>query len=212
MYTVYKTVNLVNGKYYIGVHKTSEPHDDYLGSGKLLKSAIKKYGVDSFRKEIIAIFEDKDAAYSLESNLVIIGEMSYNLKQGGEGGFDYLNDSSEQHLQRCSLAGKHGAKRTNDKVKFLLETDESYKKQWYDRMVLLAQHAKTFNPNLSFAGCTHSDETKQKMSLAAQNRTGNKNSQYGTMWITNGIENRKIKSTDNIPDGFYRGRVKRRLR
>ena len=55
MYTVYKTVNLVNGKYYIGVHKTDNPYDDYIGSGKLIKRAIKKYGKDSFHKEIIAM-------------------------------------------------------------------------------------------------------------------------------------------------------------
>ena len=42
MYTVYKTVCLVNDMFYIGVHKTDNPMDDYLGSGKRLKYAIKK--------------------------------------------------------------------------------------------------------------------------------------------------------------------------
>ncbi len=31
-YTVYKTINLVNGKTYIGIHQTDNPNDDYLGS------------------------------------------------------------------------------------------------------------------------------------------------------------------------------------
>lgn len=44
MYTVYKTTNIINGKYYIGVHKTTNPNDSYLGSGKAIKEAIKKYG------------------------------------------------------------------------------------------------------------------------------------------------------------------------
>ena len=42
VYTVYKTTNLINGSIYIGVHKTSNINDTYIGSGKLLKSAIKK--------------------------------------------------------------------------------------------------------------------------------------------------------------------------
>lgn len=36
--------------------------------------------------------------------------------------------------------------------------------------------------------------------------TGSTNSQYGTIWITNGVDEKKIKSTDAIPDGWSRGR------
>ncbi len=35
---------------------------------------------------------------------------------------------------------------------------------------------------------------------------GEKNSQAGTMWITNDVENKKIKKTDLIPQGFRKGR------
>ena len=28
----------------------------------------------------------------------------------------------------------------------------------------------------------------------------------GTMWITNGLKNKKIKSIDIIPEGWYKGR------
>lgn len=33
-----------------------------------------------------------------------------------------------------------------------------------------------------------------------------KNSQYGTIWITDGTINKKIKNVDDIPNGFWRGR------
>lgn len=36
---------------------------------------------------------------------------------------------------------------------------------------------------------------------------GNKNSQFGSYWITNGISNSKIKKTDAIPEGWYKGRT-----
>ncbi len=42
-YVVYKTTNLVNSKYYIGVHRTNDPNDDYLGSGNLIKRAINTF-------------------------------------------------------------------------------------------------------------------------------------------------------------------------
>ena len=35
---------------------------------------------------------------------------------------------------------------------------------------------------------------------------GEKNSQFGTMWVTNGTENKKIRKIDPIPEGYWRGR------
>ena len=35
---------------------------------------------------------------------------------------------------------------------------------------------------------------------------GNKNSQYGTMWVTNGSLNKKIKKGDLLPEGYFPGR------
>jgi len=48
---VYKTTNLINNKIYIGQEKGNDIN--YLGSGKILKLAIKKYGVENFKKEIL---------------------------------------------------------------------------------------------------------------------------------------------------------------
>jgi len=53
----------------------------------------------------------------------------------------------------------------------------------------------------------HTDETKEKIGIKNSiSQKGDKNSQYGTCWITNGIENKKIKKTDLIPAGWKLGR------
>jgi group I intron endonuclease len=50
---IYMTTNLVNGKKYIG--RDSKNNPKYIGSGRLLKKAIKKYGKSSFKKEILEV-------------------------------------------------------------------------------------------------------------------------------------------------------------
>jgi len=53
---LYKTINLINSKYYIGVHSTNDLSDGYIGTGKLLRWAIKKYGKENFKNEVIIFF------------------------------------------------------------------------------------------------------------------------------------------------------------
>ena len=63
---IYKITNLINGKIYIGQHTTSNLDDGYMGSGKILMRAIKKYGVENFRKEIQGFYEDIDELNYME--------------------------------------------------------------------------------------------------------------------------------------------------
>jgi hypothetical protein len=59
--------------------------------------------------------------------------------------------------------------------------------------------------NTFFKGRKHSEETKRKMRLV--NRNNENNSQFGTKWITNGIDNKKIHKNDPLPLGWSYGRT-----
>lgn len=93
MYTVYKITNMLNNKFYIGVHKTENPNDSYMGSGIAVKRAIEKYGKENFVKDILFITDVKEEAYKKEAELTVdyINENCYNMKQGGVGGFTREN-------------------------------------------------------------------------------------------------------------------------
>ncbi len=85
---VYKTTNLINGKYYYGIHSTDNLEDGYLGSGIQLKNAIKKYGIENFRREIIKDYKNRSLAVKCEKKIVTIdlvrNKKCYNLHVGGE--------------------------------------------------------------------------------------------------------------------------------
>jgi len=93
-YTVYKITNNINLKYYIGKHQTKNLDDGYMGSGKRLKSAIIKYGIENFNKEILHVFDSEEEMNAKEKELVVITENSYNLCEGGNGGFSYINNNN----------------------------------------------------------------------------------------------------------------------
>lgn len=90
-YTIYKTTNTVNGKYYVGAHATKDPNDSYLGSGTAINKAIEKYGIDNFTKEVLFIFDNEDEMYDKESELVEVASHTYNLTPGGKGGWGHVD-------------------------------------------------------------------------------------------------------------------------
>lgn len=103
-YIVYCTVNQVNDKIYIGVHKTDiTKFDGYIGCGvyinrpatyerskTVFQLAVKKYGIKSFKRYTIATFDNEDEAYLMEQSIVNKDFLKrtdvYNTALGGSNG------------------------------------------------------------------------------------------------------------------------------
>lgn len=198
-YTVYRTQNLANGKYYFGVHKTKNPYDEYLGSGVVLKRAIAKYGEWLFIKNVCFIYDNAEEAFAKEFELIETyrnDQLCYNLRQGGSGGFDWINAKG-----LCSANTAPGLAAIARVFKLHPEK-RSRPCPW-----LLTSDARK-KANAKLQGHKHPDSVKRLISLRASERVGSKNSQFGTHWITDGIQNRKVKEGFPIPIGWCRGRSK----
>jgi hypothetical protein len=184
-----------------------------MGSGKYLKHAQEKYGLENFTKEILFVFDTPKQMYDKESEIVnedfISEENTYNLKAGGFGGFDYINATGK------NLYGNNG-KTSN--VKNDLTKGRKTQKQ---RRVENPEYARRINEKISntlkgrpslFKGKQHTVETKriigEKSSIYQK---GDRNSQFGTCWIThNTLGNKKINKDDLnkfLSLGYTKGRI-----
>lgn len=199
---IYKTTNLMTNKYYVGMHSTSNLKDGYLGSGKRLRYSIRKYGESNFKLEILEFFSTREELVERERELVdenlIKDPNCLNLKPGGSGGF-----VNEEHAKKFHSAGGRVSGKINGSIngkisgakhKEKLESNVEYRRQWLK--------------SCDWTGRKHKPETIQKLkNVKAGAGKGSSNSQYGTCWITNGFENKKIKAYIQVPEGWIKGRV-----
>jgi len=214
-YTIYKITNLINDKIYIGCHKTNNLDDGYMGSGVHLKRAQEKYGIENFQKEILEVFENSETMFEMEAKLVnyefVDRDDTYNLKEGGHGGFDYINNIGKNMYGRNTeilLMYRELGVRISQEIR----NDVEASKIWYEK---LSNGLKNYYSNGGinpFKGRTHTDETKKKIGEAnSKYQKGEGNSQFGTMWIHNLEEklSKKIKK-DEFSDWEAKGWLKGR--
>jgi hypothetical protein len=205
-YTIYKTTNRVNGKVYIGCHKTLNPDDDYIGSGTILKRAIKKHGRENFEKTILFVFDTPEEMFSKEAEIVdrlfVESDNTYNLLEGGWGGFDYLN-STGKNIYGKNGDETHGSQNLlkGDIAKqFLIE-----KGLWEEcrRRISEGLHQRYKTHPFHWKGRKHKEESKRKIGeKAAINQRGSRNSQYGKCWVYSDAEKRnKCVPKENL--SFY---------
>lgn len=214
-YYLYRITNLVNNKIYVGVHKTTDINDGYMGSGKVICSAIEKCGIDNFKKEILEWFTTSEEMFAKEKEVVTEEFLQrkdvYNLRRGGTGGFDYINKNIDLRIRKN--------KKARQSTDLILE--HRWGINWRSILGKLGCAGVTAESKLkrkqtlknrgiksdaSFMQTTSAAKTRKETFKRIGHQQGEKNSSFGTIWITNGIENKKIKKLDLIPASWNRGR------
>ena len=151
--------------------------------------------MENFQKEILFEANSSEEMFEKERELVEIGSHSYNLKEGGYGGWDHLNNGSQEHIERVKKAGCILWSRIEDKRAYMVKNGMSGNNS-RNHMIRMRLRAQDEDVN-----------KRRKETMKKNNHSqGTKNSQYGTMWITDGSSNRKIKKEEVIPEGWRKGR------
>lgn len=190
-YYVYKITNLANNKIYIGCHMTKNLDDNYMGSGKRLAYAKKKYGIENFKKEILSFHNSVEEMLEEEKKLVdeeFLGRKDvYNLLLGGKGSWFYIN--SPQFSQKMKVIRSKNCSNIP-----------------YDRRLfgarksgLMTKGQKIFKDvsfQIEMKNRSLSEKSKNKRKQTFKNikhQQGLNNSNYGTCWIFYELIKKSIK-------------------
>lgn len=88
----YKITNKYTNQYYLGIHSTNDLNDNYMGSGTFLKREYKKYGKNSFFKEILRFFDNREDLINYEKQMVnenvLKDTLCLNIIKGGVAGLE----------------------------------------------------------------------------------------------------------------------------
>ena len=155
---IYKTTNLINGKFYVG--KDERNKNDYLGSGLNLHRAIKKYGKENFIKETIEICSTREELIEREKYWIKetkAQELGYNIADGGWGG----NTMCEENKERV-INGFKGRKHTTESNEKRRTTREKRKQENPDVYKISEEQKQILSK--THKGKVHSEEWREKQS------------------------------------------------
>lgn len=186
---IYKTINLINNKIYIG--KSNGNRKNYKGSGKLIKQAFKKYGRENFKKELIVegnfnnnLLNELEIHYIRLYNSTNL-KIGYNLENGGAG----FNKSSQITLKIKRKEINKKISESKKGIKFSKSHIENIKKaklgvQYKSRWVKIKQLNKFTNEIIKI--WENSISIEKELGISTSNIIacckGRKNSTNGFKW------------------------------
>ncbi len=170
----YKITNLIDGKFYYGIHKTKNPSDNYMGSGLRIRRAIEKFGKESFRKENLLFFNTYDDALDFEKEFVneqlLMDPSCYNMNKGGRGGCTFRSEETRRKVSNSQIGKKH----SDDTKRKMSESHKGRKHSEASKIKMsLSKKGKEFSEdhkaklNIGKVGKPLSEEHKKKLKKAA---------------------------------------------
>lgn len=156
---IYQTTNLINGKKYIGKDKNNNPN--YLGSGSILKKAIKKYGKENFKKEILEVCSSKEELWKREEYWLEFFNAESNPNFYNKTNKAFGNSGqTEEGKDKISKARKGWT--PSEEIKRRMSENRKghimYNDEWRQKI------------KKALTGIKRSDEVKQKQSNAKKNK------------------------------------------
>lgn len=186
---IYKITNKITNKCYIGETKKSNPqlrwneHKSKIEKGigcPALQYAVKKYGIDNFKFEVLIICFDEDR-YKFEKEYIkkynSISPNGYNLTTGGEGGGFYGKKHSIESINKISQSLKDKyelnpnlRKELSERTKFIFK-DENVRLKIKEGM----KKSEKWNniKKTIFKARKHTEETKQILKIKTSNHFNN---------------------------------------
>lgn len=183
---IYLILNKINGKTYIGQHKSSKEwfEDDYMGSGKLIKYAFQKNGKSNFEKFLIqycTTFEELNNAEKFWIDYYRkLGKAEYNLASGGSAGWGGWNKGKKMPPESLEVRQKRSLSHLGKSSGMKGKTPWNKGKKGVQKI---------------------SEETRMKLSKIHK---GKSNKNKGKHWYNNG----KISTlSKECPSGWTKGRI-----
>lgn len=214
-YTIYRTTNLINGKTYIGKHQTENPNDSYIGSGRALKAAIKKYGKENFKKEVLYVFDTEEEMDLKEKELVneefYSKDDNYNCGPGGEGGAHFkgkkhsdetkakISKANRGNINIIETAIKNGHASKGRKLSE--QAKENIRKGAQKRF---ENHIYKTTPRPK-KGNYQTQEWRNNISKAMKGKKRNTSHIPKKRWINNNLKQTLLPINESIPRGWKLG-------
>lgn len=204
---IYITTNNINGMKYIGKHKSDKFDCKYLGSGILLRKAIKKYGIENFKVELLQSAETLKELNSLEIEFIekyncAHDSSFYNLSKGGDGGdtVSYLTPLEKRYFYKNRPNGMTGKKHSEETIKKISESLKGKKKgipksEEHKRKISEGNKGKHTGRESSFKGKKHTEDSKEKI---RQSRLGKPSPRKGVE-----LSSETIKKISESKKGVY---------